>query len=109
MTPSTTPTATDRTGLQLQSLLQPNGELRLALARVPIPLPKPHEVVVRVEAAPINPSDLGLLLAGADPSTATASGSPELPILTARVPEGVLRSMTARFGVPMPVGNEGAG
>jgi NADPH2:quinone reductase len=99
----------ERSGLQLQSLLHPGGELQLSLARVPTPTPKPTEVVVRVEAAPINPSDLWLLLASADPKQARASGTADLPVVTLKVPEGPLRSMTARFGVPMPVGNEGAG
>ncbi|MBK7865120.1 MAG: zinc-binding dehydrogenase [Archangiaceae bacterium] len=101
--------APTRIGLQLHSTVQSSGELTLSLAQVEAPAPGPNEVLVRVEAAPINPSDLWLMLAGADLGGAVASGSAREPVLTARVPEANLRGMTSRFGVPMPVGNEGAG
>jgi NADPH:quinone reductase-like Zn-dependent oxidoreductase len=66
-------------------------------------------VLVRVEAAPVNPSDLGLLLAMADVSRAVADGSAAAPTVTAPIAEPVMRSLTARIGESMPVGNEGAG
>jgi len=100
---------TARTGLQLLSKVESNGKLELWLEDVPAPTPGPKEVTVRVEAAPINPSDLWLMLAAADFSQATASGSKERPVITAKVPDAPLRSMAARFGQPMPIGNEGAG
>jgi NADPH2:quinone reductase len=100
---------TTRTGLQLQSTVQSNGELTLSLAHVAVPAPGPNEVTVRIEAAPINPSDLWLMLAGADFRTGSTSGTPAEPIVTAKVPDALLRTMQARFGVAMPVGNEGAG
>src|ERR1700759_3758864 len=68
-----------------------------------------EEVVVRVEATPINPSDLGLLTGAADMSTAKASGTKELPVITAKVPEAGMRTMAGRLDESMPVGNEGAG
>jgi NADPH2:quinone reductase len=98
-----------RTALQLRSLVKADGELEVSLASVPIPVPADNEVLVRMEAAPINPSDLGLLFAGADLQAAAQHGTPDAPRVTARVPEGALRGMTARFGQSMPVGNEGAG
>jgi NADPH:quinone reductase len=98
-----------RSALQLRSLVNSTGELELSLTRVPVPVPAADEVVVRIEAAPINPSDLGLLLALADMTQAKAGGTKEQPVVTARVPDAVLKSMTARFGVSMPIGNEGAG
>jgi NADPH:quinone reductase len=98
-----------RSGLQLRSQVSDNGELEVSLTQVPIPLPKADEVLVRIEASPINPSDLGLLFAGADMQTASQRGTPDDPRIVARVPEAVLKSMRARFGVSMPVGNEGAG
>jgi NADPH:quinone reductase-like Zn-dependent oxidoreductase len=97
------------TGLQLRSLIKKSGELELSLAQVAIPEPGPDEVVVRVEAAPINPSDLGLLVGAADMSTAAASGTPEMPVVTAKVPEAGMRAMGGRLDESMPVGNEGAG
>jgi NADPH2:quinone reductase len=66
-------------------------------------------VVVRVEASPINPSDLGLLLAGADVTAAVSSGSADRPVVTAPLPDAAMRAVKARVGIPMPVGNEGAG
>src|SRR4030081_1383579 len=69
-----------KTGLQLRSLIRNGGELELSLASVPIPEPGPDEVLVRVEASPINPSDLGLLIGAADMSTARTSGTREVPV-----------------------------
>src|ERR1700710_2307372 len=98
-----------KTGLQLRSLIKKSGELELSLANVPIPEPGPDEVVVRVEASPINPSDLALLVGAADMSTAKASGTKEAPVVTATVPEAAMRAMAGRLDESMPVGNEGAG
>ncbi len=98
-----------RTGLQLRSLVKSNGDLELSLTSVPIPVPAANEVVVRVEAAPINPSDIGLLFAGADMTKASQRGTKDQPLVAARVPDAALKSMAARFDVSMPVGNEGAG
>jgi len=94
---------------QLRSLVTPDGELRLSVATVDTPRPGPREVLVRVEAAPVNPSDLGLLLAMADVSAAVAGGSVDEPIVTAPIAEPVMRSLAPRVGTAMPVGNEGAG
>jgi NADPH2:quinone reductase len=97
------------TNLQLRSLIKRGGELELSLADVPVPEPGPNEVLVRIEAAPLNPSDLGLLFGAADMSTAVVSGSAERPVVTARVPPAAMKSMAARLDESMPVGNEGAG
>lgn len=95
--------------LQLRSLARSNGELELSLHDEPIPEPQAHEVVIRVEAAPMNPSDLGLLFGAADMATAKASGSAERPVVTATVPERARPAMAGRLDQSMPVGNEGAG
>lgn len=102
-------TNTPRTSLQLRSLIRAHGELEVALHEVEIPAPAADEVVVRIEATPINPSDLGLLFGPADMSTARVSGTPERPVLTAQVPEKFMKAMAARADEAMPVGNEGAG
>jgi len=96
-------------GLQLRSLIKKSGELEISLLRVPTPEPGPDEVVVRVEATPINPSDLGLLTGAADLSTVKLSGSKDAPVITAKVPEAGMKAMTGRLDESMPVGNEGAG
>ena len=98
-----------KSGLQLRSLLKKSGELELSLVNMPTPEPADDEVVVRVEATPINPSDLGLLIGPADMSTAKVSGSTDAPVVTAKMPEAALRMMAARLDQSLPVGNEGAG
>ncbi|MFN3912062.1 zinc-binding dehydrogenase [Hyphomonas sp.] len=98
-----------KTALQLRSLAKASGELELSLAEVLVPEPGPEDVLIRVEATPINPSDLGLLVGGADMSSAKASGTKEFPVITAGIPGPSLRAMTARLDQSMPVGNEGAG
>src|SRR6202522_3817534 len=97
------------TGLELRSLIKKSGELEISLASVPIAEPSADQVVVRVEAAPINPSDLGLLVGAADMSSAKASGTKDAPVITAKVPEAAMRAMAGRLDESMPVGNEGAG
>jgi NADPH:quinone reductase len=97
------------TGLQLRSTVKKDGTLELSLARVPIPEPKPEEVVVRVEASPINPSDQGLLFGGADMSTAKSSGPADNPVVTASIPPAAIKAMSGRVDQSLPVGNEGAG
>ncbi|MGJ4899925.1 zinc-binding dehydrogenase [Bradyrhizobium sp. HKCCYLS2058] len=97
------------TGLQLRTLIKRSGELELSLVDVPTPEPGPDEVVVRIEAAPINPSDLGLLVGAADLTTMQASGTKDRPVIIAKVPETGMRAMAARVDESMPVGNEGAG
>ena len=102
-------TTTGNAALQLRSLIKASSELELSLVRVPMPIPLPDEVVVRVEASPINPSDQGLLFGAADMSTATPSGTPDQPVLTAQIPESRMKAMAGRVGQSLPVGNEGAG
>jgi NADPH:quinone reductase len=97
------------TALQLHSLVTADQVVRLWLEDVEIPEPGPTEVLVKVDAAPINPSDLGLLLAGADVSAATVTGPADRPVVTAPLPDAAMRVMASRVGIPMPVGNEGAG
>lgn len=97
------------TGLQLRSLIKPEGELELSLTTVETPPPASHEVVVRVEASPLNPSDMGLLFGGADMTQAKAAGTAENPVITAPIAPAVMKAMAGRVGQSLPVGNEGAG
>ncbi len=97
------------TALQLRSLVKASGQLELSLASVAVPVPKPDEVLVRVEATTINPSDLGLLFGAADMGSARAGGTPELPVVTADIPAALMKAMAGRLDESMPVGNEGAG
>ena len=93
------------TGREMRSTLSQDGTLTLSLETVAIGDPAENEVIVKVEAAPINPSDLGLLIGPADLSTLAVAGSS----LTLRVPESRMAGVAARVGQSLPVGNEGAG
>lgn len=97
------------TGLQLRSLVKANGQLALSLVNEPVPTPGANEVLVRVEATPVNPSDIGLLLGAADIGTRAASGTASHPVVTLQIPERAMKSMQGRLDQSLPVGNEGAG
>lgn len=97
------------TGLQLRSLVKSSGELELSLVSVDAGEPGPDQVVIEMHAAPINPSDLGLLVGAADMSTARASGTAGNPVITASIPQNYMRAMAGRVDESMAVGNEGAG
>jgi NADPH2:quinone reductase len=92
-------------GRALRSTISSDGQLRLSLAESEIPELGDDEVLVAVEASPINPSDLGMLLGAVDPSTLKPDGED----LVGRVPEGALPLYRDRLDKPLPVGNEGSG
>jgi NADPH:quinone reductase-like Zn-dependent oxidoreductase len=98
-----------RSARQIRSQISSEGRLTLSLATIDVPDPGPDEVVVRIEASPINPSDLGLLFGPADMSSAKASGTADDPVVTAEVPARLLPGIAGRVDQSLPVGNEGAG
>ena len=100
---------TPATGLQMLTLVKDGGTLEVSLINQPVPEPRDHEVLVKVLAAPINPSDLGLLFGAADMSSARAALAGGLPVVTANVPPPGMRAMAGRVGEAMPIGNEGSG
>ena len=102
-------TALPKTQQQLHSLVTDSGELQLSLVEVPLAAPGADEVVVRVEATPINPSDLGGLFAGASWADFTPTGTPGHPALTGQVPAAALPALRPRVGERLVVGNESAG
>ena len=102
-------TTSNLSGLQLRTLVTTDGRLELTLVEEPVPEPAADEVVVRVEAAPINPSDIGLLFGAADMSQARFGGTARMPQVVAPIPPAALPSMTGRLGMSLPAGNEGAG
>ncbi|MGO2279665.1 MAG: zinc-binding dehydrogenase [Pseudomonadales bacterium] len=95
--------------IQLTSTISEDNKLTLALQDIDMPQPGADEVVVRIEAAPLNPSDLAVLFSVADMSTAAQSGTDENPVITADVPAKFMPSVKTRVGKDTPVGNEGAG
>jgi NADPH:quinone reductase len=96
-------------GLQLTSTLGKDGALVIELAEMPVGQPGPDEVIVRIEAAPINPSDLVALLASADPAAARFEGTAARPRVTAHLSPGAQRAHAGRVGKVEAVGLEGAG
>jgi len=97
------------TNIQLTSTISEDNKLTLALQDIEMPQPSADEVVIRIEAAPLNPSDLGVLFSAADMSTATQSGTEQKPVITADVPAQFMPALKTRVGKATPVGNEGAG
>ena len=95
--------------IQLTSTISEDNKLTLALQEIDMPQPGADEVVVRIEAAPLNPSDLAVMFSVADMSTAAQSGTDENPVITADVPAKFMPSVKTRVGKDTPVGNEGAG
>src|SRR5258708_8680149 len=97
------------TTLEIRSRISREGELKLWLDEVPLPRPRPNELVVRGEAAPLNPSDQILMLGSVDLTTLRASGTVNRPIIEGSVPAARLAVMSGRLDQALPVGNEGAG
>jgi NADPH2:quinone reductase len=95
--------------LQLRSLLREDAQIELSLQRTPVAEPDADHVLVRMEATPINPSDLGLLFGMADMTQAEYSGTADAPVVTAPVGRAAMAMQKARFGQSLAVGNEGAG
>ena len=93
-------------GLQLRTLIKPSGELELTLATVETPTPGADEVLIRIEATPINPSDIGLLFGAADMSAARFGGTAAAPVVTAPVPERAMKAMAGRLGQSLPAGKK---
>ena len=97
------------TYLQMFSTVTDAGEVRLELLEKPTPQPETNQVLVKIEATPINPSDLGVMFGLSDMANAKSSGAGNDTVLTAPVSQQGLRVMKARLGQALAVGNEGAG
>ncbi len=96
-------TETNLSGLTLRSKITTSGELQLWLEETAAPELAPDDVLLRVDASPINPSDLGVLFGPADLSTLVAGGTAERPTITASIPKARLASVAARIDQAMAV------
>lgn len=99
----------DWRGLVLRSCITAAGELRVTVTEEAAGVPAADEVVVRVEAAPINPTDMGLLFGPADLTAARLEGTAQQPILIAPVPPAAMPFVALRIGQSLPAGVEGSG
>ncbi|MCW5634614.1 MAG: zinc-binding dehydrogenase [Rubrivivax sp.] len=102
-------TTLPKEALQLRSLITPEGVVRITLEPVPVPQPAADEVLIRVEATPVNPSDIGNLFGPADLGTVRSAEVGGRTVLEAQVPPAAMPGVAGRVGQAMPVGNEGAG
>ena len=94
-------------GLQLTSTVHDNGTLHIGVQHQTLAQPAHDEVVIEVQATPLNPSDIGLLCGAADMSTAV--NQPGQRAISAQIPERAMPAMAGRMNQALPVGNEGAG
>ena len=100
----------DKNSKQIRSKVTSDGNIEISIATVEKPIPSDNEVLIKVEAAPINPSDLGLLLSfAADLSTINIAGSGDETVTSMKINPSLMNAMKPRLDQSMPVGNEGAG
>lgn len=95
---------------EIRSKATSDGNIELSIAKVEKPAPGDDEVLIEVQASPINPSDLGLLLSfAADVQNINVTGSGDDTVATMPVHPALMGSLKPRLDESMPVGNEGAG
>ena len=95
---------------EIRSTVTSEGNIELSITKAEIPIPSADEVLIKVEAAPINPSDLGLLLSfAADLSSISTSGSEDETVTSMKIHPALMGSMKPRLNQSMQAGNEGAG
>jgi len=95
--------------LQMRSTVSSEGQLRMELVEKEMPTPTENQVVVRIEATPINTSDLAVMLGLSDSSQATTTGEGAKSVLNAPIAPQILPALKARYDQALPIGNEGAG
>ena len=100
----------DNISKEIRSTVTSEGNIELSITQAELPIPSADEVLIKVEAAPINPSDLGLLLSfAADLSSITTSGSEDETVTSMKIHPALMGSMKPRLDQSMQAGNEGAG
>ena len=100
----------DNPSKEIRSMVTSDGNIEISIANVEMPIPGDDEVLIEVHAAPINPSDLGLLLSfAADLSTINVSGSGDATVTSMKIHPALMGAMKPRIDESMPVGNEGSG
>jgi NADPH2:quinone reductase len=101
---------TDLKSKEIRSEITSEGKLNLSIVTSDVPTPSDDEVLIKVEASPINPSDLGLLISfAADLDSISSQGSGDDTVTTMGIHPGLMQSMKPRIDKSMKVGNEGGG
>jgi NADPH2:quinone reductase len=100
----------DNSSKEIRSTLTNEGILELSIVNVERPVPGDNEVLIKVEASPINPSDLALLITfAADLDSLSVSGEGDQTVASIKLHPGLLGALKPRMGLSMEVGNEGGG
>ena len=100
----------EQTSKEIRSTVTSDGDITISIVNVPMPIPKENEVLIKVEASPINPSDLALLTTfAADLDSLTVTGSGDDTVASMRVRPALMKAMTPRLDQAMQAGNEGSG
>ena len=99
-----------QTSKEIRSTVTSDGTVEISIVSTAMPVPSENEVLIKVEAAPINPSDLALLISfAADLDNIEFSGEDETPKTTIKIRPGLMAALKGRVDQPMSAGNEGAG
>ncbi|MEM1146111.1 MAG: zinc-binding dehydrogenase [Pseudomonadota bacterium] len=93
----------------LKSLVTTEGILELSLAELDVPNPEGNQVLVQMEAVPINPTDLALMFGPADLTSVESEATAAGPLARMRIPEKLLGAVRSRIGESLGAGFEGAG
>ncbi len=100
----------DQISKEIRSKVTSDGNIEISIAKTDKPVPTDDQVLIEVQASPINPSDLGLLLSfAADLETINVTGSGDDTVATMKIHPALMGAMKPRLDESMPVGNEGAG
>ena len=99
-----------QTSKEIRSTVTSDGTVEISIVNAAMPVPSENEVLIKVEAAPINPSDLALLISfAADLDSIELSGEDEASKTTIKIRPGLMAALKGRVDQPLSAGNEGAG
>ena len=99
-----------QTSKEIRSTVTSDGTVEISIVNAAMPVPSENEVLIKVEAAPINPSDLALLISfAADLDSIELSGADEASKTTIKIRPGLMAALKGRVDQPLSAGNEGAG
>jgi NADPH2:quinone reductase len=99
-----------QTSKEIRSTVTSDGTVEISIVNAAMPVPSENEVLIKVEAAPINPSDLALLISfAADLDSIELSEADEASKTTIKIRPGLMAALKGRVDQPLSAGNEGAG